>query len=124
MVLALKELVRNQQIKQLVAPVRPSLKHVYPLTPMDKYAYWKNDAGGPFDPWLRTHWKTGAEILKVAPDSMIIKGTVAEWEGWTSMKFPESGTYIVPGALVPVTIDVEKDSGCYIEPNVWMQHML
>ncbi|EJL40474.1 MULTISPECIES: hypothetical protein [Brevibacillus] len=40
------------------------------------------------------------------------------------MKFPESGTYIIPDALVPVRIEVEKDEVVYVEPNVWMQHFL
>jgi hypothetical protein len=28
----------------------------------------------------------------------------------------------VPGALVPVRIDRERDVGTYVEPNVWMRH--
>ncbi len=38
--------------------------------------------------------------------------------------FPESGQYIVPGALNPIEIDCEADRGRYIEPNVWMQHQV
>ena len=53
---------------------------------------------------------------------MVISGTVAEWEEWTGMAFPESGDYVVPSALVPVQIDRERDEGRYIEPNVWMRH--
>ena len=53
---------------------------------------------------------------------MVITGTVSEWEGWTGMRLPESGDYVVPGALVPVAIDVERDVGTYTEPNVWMSH--
>jgi hypothetical protein len=34
----------------------------------------------------------------------------------------ESDDYIVPGALVPVQIDRERDEGRYVEPNVWMRH--
>ena len=40
------------------------------------------------------------------------------------MEFPESGAYVVPGALVPVEIDREAYQGVYVEPNVWMQHRL
>ncbi len=40
------------------------------------------------------------------------------------MRFPESGTYSVPGALRPIEIDVEADRGVYVEPNVWMHHKL
>ena len=40
-------------------------------------------------------------LVKVAPHSMVIPGTVAQWEEWTGLKFPESGDYIIPGALNP-----------------------
>ncbi len=60
--------------------------------------------------------------MRVAPRSMVITGTVSEWEGWTGMRLPESDDYVVPGALTPVSIDVERDLGSYVEPNVWMRH--
>ena len=47
---------------------------------------------------------------------------MAEWEQWTGMAFPESGSYVVEGALVPVEIDRTRDVGSYVEPNVWMRH--
>lgn len=122
MVKALKDLVKSHSIQHLFAPVRPSFKSKYPLTPMSQYVHWKTDDGVPFDPWIRTHLRVGGKMIKHAPESMIIKGTVAEWESWTNMKFPESGAYIVPGALVPVTVDVEKNEGRYVEPNIWIQH--
>lgn len=53
---------------------------------------------------------------------MTVTGTVGEWEGWTGMRFPESGPYVVPGALCPVRMDLERDLGTYEEPNVWMRH--
>jgi hypothetical protein len=74
------------------------------------------------DPWLRPHERLGAEIVKVAPQSMRVLGTVAEWEDWAEMPFPETGAYVVPGALVPVDIDRGRDEGTYVEPNVWMVH--
>jgi hypothetical protein len=55
---------------------------------------------------------------------MAISGTVSEWESWTGMRFPESGEYIVPDALVPVIVDVAADRCDYVEPNVWMVHTL
>jgi hypothetical protein len=64
----------------------------------------------------------GAELLAVAPRTIVIEGTVAEWERWTDMAFPDSGPYVVPGALQPVLIDRERDVGRYEDPNVWMRH--
>ncbi len=90
--------------------------------PMGHYMRWTQDDGAPFDPWLRTHWRLGAQIVKIAPHSMVIPGTVAQWEGWTGLKFPESGDYIVPGALNPVYALIEADLISYVEPNVWMHH--
>ena len=63
----------------------------------------------------------GAEIAKVRRVDAH-PGTVAQWEEWTELAFPDSGSYVVPGALVPVEIDRERDQGLYLEPNVWMVH--
>jgi GNAT superfamily N-acetyltransferase len=106
----------------LIAPVRPTWKDRYPLTPFERYIRWNREDGLPFDPWIRLHHRLGAEMLRVAPRSLDVRGTVAEWEQWTGMAFPESGDYVVPGALVPVTIDRDRDEGRYVEPNVWMRH--
>jgi GNAT superfamily N-acetyltransferase len=106
----------------LVAPVRPTLKTRYPLTPMERYLGWRREDGQLFDPWLRLHERLGAEILGVCPGSLIVEGAVAEWEEWTGMVFPDSGRYVVDGALVPVEIDREENVGRYVEPNVWMRH--
>lgn len=106
----------------LIVPVRPTLKSRYPLTPMERYVRWTRPDGAPFDPWLRVHWRLGAEQLQVAPNTLTVTGTVAEWEAWAGMHFPESGQYIVPDALQPVTIDRERDVGCYEEPNIWLKH--
>ena len=109
---------------ELVAPVRPSLKERYPLTPIERYAAWRSADGLLFDPWLRAHERLGAEVIGIAESSLLAEGTVAELEEWTGLEFPESGSYIVPGALVPVEIDRERDVGVYREPNVWMRHPL
>jgi GNAT superfamily N-acetyltransferase len=107
---------------ELVAPVRPTLKDRYPLTPIERYIEWRREDGLLFDPWLRAHERVGAELLGVAPDSMVIEGTVDELEEWCDLAFPESGSYVVERALVPVEIDREHDLGSYREPNVWMRH--
>jgi hypothetical protein len=53
---------------------------------------------------------------------MRISGTVAEWEDWTETAFPESGEYVFPHGLAPLTVDREQDLGLYFEPNLWMVH--
>lgn len=106
----------------LVAPVRPTLKSRYPLTPIERYLTWRRGDGMLFDPWLRVHERLGAEILGVCSASLVTEGSVAEWEEWTGMAFPDSGEYVVEGALVPVAINREIDLGRYVEPNVWMRH--
>lgn len=105
-----------------VIPIRPVMKCIYPLVPMKRYVEWRRPDGSPFDPWIRLHSRLGARIVHVANRSMVITGTVAEWEQWALMSFPESGAYVVPGALTLVTIDRERDQGEYVEPDVWMLH--
>ena len=122
MVQAMRAIGESKGSKYLVAPVRPNEKSKYPLTNIDDYITWKTDEGMPFDAWLRVHARTGAKIIKPCHEAMTIRGTHAEWEEWTGMKFPQSGRYVIPGALNPIEIDVDKDEGIYIEPNVWMVH--
>ena len=108
--------------KYLVAPVRPNEKSKYPLISIDDYITWKTNDGLPFDAWLRVHARMGAKLIRPCHKAMTIRGTHAEWEACIGMKFPQSGKYVIPGALNPIEMDVEKDQGIYIEPNVWMVH--
>ena len=110
-------------LQHVIAPVRPAFKSRYPLTPMENFARWTRDDGLHIDPWIRTHQRLGATILKPAQPSMVITGAVADWEEWTGMAFPESGRYVVPDALNLVDIDREKDNGTYAETNLWMRHV-
>ncbi|WP_340617259.1 transferase [Xenorhabdus entomophaga] len=121
---SVKETAREAGLDGLVVPVRPSLKSQYPLQDFVQYCEWKNDKGEPFDPWIRTHCRLGAKIIKPALRSMDIYGTVEQWQEWTGMKFPQSGEYIIPGGLVPLVVDAEKQMAYYIEPNLWVFHRL
>jgi GNAT superfamily N-acetyltransferase len=120
---ALRDRATGNGLERVIAPVRPSLKTRYPLTSMASFARWDRGDGLHLDPWIRTHQRLGATVLGPAPESMMIKGTVAEWEEWTSMAFPESGRYVVPEALDLVSIDRESDLGVYAETNLWMRHL-
>jgi GNAT superfamily N-acetyltransferase len=122
LLIAMNELAGEQGFTRVIAPVRPTLKAQYPLTPIETFASWTQSDGAPLDQWLRTHWRLGARIIATAPESMTMTGTVAEWETWTKLAFPSSGQYIIPEGLSVLNIDRDQDLGIYVEPNVWMQH--
>ncbi len=124
MLRAMSGLAREAGLRHLIAPVRPNRKERYPTIPIGRYARWARDDGTPFDPWIRVHTRLGARLGPPIPHSMRITGTVAEWESWTQMLFPETGEYVFPAGLAPVHIDRERDAGEYWEPNVWLVHQV
>ena len=119
---AMRTIAGRQGLTHLIAPVRPSLKERYPIAPIERYVGWRRADGQLFDPWMRVHERLGARTAAALPHSLRITGTVAEWEAWTSMSFPDSGDFVFPEGLAPVHIDKDQDLGTYWEPNVWMVH--
>jgi hypothetical protein len=103
------DLAREARLEYLIAPVRPSFKDRYPITPIEQYMTWTREDGEPFDPWIRIHTCRGGKIVKPIPHSMRIAGTVTEWEEWTGMQFPGDGQYTFPAGLAPVEIDHRAD---------------
>lgn len=122
MLRAMSGLAREAGLTGLIAPVRPSRKDRYPTIAIERYAHWTRPDGTPFDPWVRVHTGLGARIGPAIPRSLHIDGTVADWESWTDMAFPETGDYVFPAGLAPVHIDRENDLGDYREPNIWIIH--
>jgi hypothetical protein len=120
----MSNIARSHGYSSLIAPVRPSAKVHYPLVPIEAYATWRRNDGLLFDPWMRTHERLGATVLKPEPKSLRITSTVADWETWTGLTFPEDGDYWFPGGLTTLTVDHAEDQGRYFEPNVWMHHRL
>lgn len=119
---ALRSVAEQRGWSRVIAPVRPTLKARYPLTPIERFATWTREDGSPLDPWLRTHWRLGARLIAMAPRSQTMTGTVAEWQQWTGLVFPDSGDYVIPDGLSLLRVDLDRDQGTYIEPNVWVQH--
>ncbi|MEU1089525.1 hypothetical protein ABZ401_22370 [Streptomyces sp. NPDC005892] len=119
---ALRRTGEEAGLSKVVAPVRPTTKALYPLTPIETFMRWTREDGMALDPWIRTHQRLGATILSAAPASQTMTGTVAEWEQWTRMAFPESGDYVIPGGLSLLRVDRTSDHGVYREPNIWMRH--
>ncbi|MGW0433603.1 hypothetical protein ACWDV4_13830 [Micromonospora sp. NPDC003197] len=119
---AFRQLAEDAGAVHVICPIRPTHKARYPLTPIERYVEWTRPDGAPLDPWVRTHWRLGARVLAPAPRSQVITGTVAEWQTWTDLVFPDSGDYVIPDGLSVLHIDREADRGVYVEPNVWLQH--
>ena len=107
-------------LRELIAPVRPTLKARYPLIPIERYMMWRREDGSHFDPWIRVHERVGGEIVAPAAKSMTIEAPVADWESWTGMSFPDHGDHVVPGMLAP--LHVRDGVGRHVEPNVWLRH--
>jgi GNAT superfamily N-acetyltransferase len=124
MLAAMRDSARAQGFGEVVAPVRPNAKHLEPHTPIEEYAHRVREDGLPYDPWLRVHARAGASIEKVAPASMTVAASLEEWRRWTGLPFDTRGDVEVPGALVPVRCEPERDHAVYVEPNVWMRHPL
>jgi GNAT superfamily N-acetyltransferase len=115
---------RTRGFGDLYAPLRPVDKHREPYVAFADYAARRRDDGLPYDSWVRVHVRAGARIVKIAPCSCIIPGTLAAWSAWTGMRFAQSGTAVVPGALSPVHVSCEQNHAVYVEPNLWVHHRL
>ncbi|WP_413758621.1 N-acetyltransferase [Streptomyces sp. MMBL 11-3] len=124
MLAAMRDNARERGFAEVVAPVRPSAKHLEPRTPMEEYAFRTRGDGLPHDPWLRVHVRAGGCVEAVAPASMTVAASLDEWRGWTGLPFDEEGLVEVPGALVPVHCEPARGYAVYVEPNVWVRHVL
>lgn len=118
----LRDLAVEHGLQRVIAPVRPTLKQQYPLTPIETFMTWTRPDGSALDPWVRTHLRMGATILAAAPSSQTMTGTVTEWEKWSGIPLPSSGDYVIPQGLSVLHVDREADVGTYTEPNIWIQH--
>jgi GNAT superfamily N-acetyltransferase len=122
LVTSMRAVAGSHGIAPLLAPVRPRWKDRYPLASIERFSAWRRDDGLLFDPWLRTHERLGARVLRCAPRSLEITAPVADWERWIDLTLPEDGTYVFPGGLAP--LDVSDGIATYFEPNVWMIHQV
>jgi GNAT superfamily N-acetyltransferase len=121
---AMADNARRLGFADLYAPVRPTLKHLEPATPMAEYARRTRADGLPHDPWLRVHVRFGGEIIGVCPASMTVAAPLADWRAWTGLPLDRDGTVEVSGALAPIQVDLAQDRAVYVEPNVWVRHRL
>jgi GNAT superfamily N-acetyltransferase len=119
---ALVELSKARGLRGVVAPVRPSAKVQHPWVPILEYINWTDETGRLYDPWLRSHLSAGGKLVGPCERSMVVHEPVAFWENWSKQRFETSGDYALGGALAPVKIDLDRQTGIYEEPNVWVSY--
>ena len=123
LVRALVETGQDHGMTRVLAPLRPTRKHLYPLISIEEYASWVRDDGLPFDPWLRLHMRAGGRVIALAPAAQAMTGSVQEWEQWARMSLPATGQYVIPDGMSVLHIDTAADVGTYTEPNIWVRHL-
>ncbi len=122
MIHSLINLAAAKGLRGLVAPVRPSAKVRHPWVPITDYINWTDESGRVYDPWLRSHLSAGGKLIGPCERSMVVHEHIGFWENWSKQRFDESGAYALEGALAPVTIDLDRQTGIYEEPNVWVAY--
>jgi hypothetical protein len=122
MIRALIELADKKGFRGLIAPVRPSAKVKHPWVPISEYLSWTDPKGRPFDPWVRSHLASGGKLVGPCERSMVVHEPLGFWENWSRQTFKQTGPYALKGAIAPVTIDLDQQTGIYEEPNVWVAY--
>jgi GNAT superfamily N-acetyltransferase len=122
MIRSLIDLSEAKGLRGLVAPVRPSAKVEHPWVPIMDYIGWTDQRGRVYDPWLRSHLSAGGKLIGPCERSMVVHEHIACWENWSKQRFERSGAYTLEGALVAVQINVDRQTGTYEEPNVWVAY--
>jgi hypothetical protein len=118
-----KSVLKSSEFLNLVIPIRPTKKHLFPNMSMTTYIKKKVESKI-YDPWIRAHVNSGAEIIKVCEDSMLITGDLIFWETILNKRIVKSGDYLLKGALSPIKIDFENNIGEYREPNIWIKYSM
>lgn len=124
MLSAMRDAAQAEGFSDLIAPVRPTLKHLEPRTPMAEYAARTRHDGLPWDPWLRVHVRAGGRIVATCPASKTIASSLAQWRNWTGLALDQDGDIEINGALSPLNVSLTHDRAVYVEPNVWVHHRL
>lgn len=122
MIQRLKRLATQHQMGGLIVPLRPTKKKAYPLSPIERYGFWRTKNGDHFDPWVRLHERHGAQLLRADAEGMRVESRLSHWEKWTGLSFFESGWYIIPEGLAPLKVDMDKDHGVYREGSLWVSY--
>ncbi|TVV77261.1 transferase [Sphingomonas solaris] len=116
---AMRNLAESKGLGTPYLPVRPTMREFHLDIDIADYVTWRRDDGKLFDPWLRSHEGAGGRMVGLCRESMVIRKPVNFWEAWSGQRYEASGRFPIAGGLAPVTIDLERGIGTYVEPNVW-----
>lgn len=119
---AMRQNATDAGFARFIAPVRPPRKADEPWAPMAEYASRTRDDGLPTDPWLRVHVREGGRIRAIAPCSATVSAGLDRWRTWTGLPLDTDGPVAIPGGLAPLLVSLPLGIGCYVEPNVWIDH--
>ena len=98
----MRKAVAARGLSDLVAPVRPSLKHVYPLTPIERYVEWRRDDGKLLDrlaPRARAGGREADQRRRRARCGSQARS--ADWERLDEARLPRQRYLCRPGRARP-----------------------
>jgi GNAT superfamily N-acetyltransferase len=119
-----KQATREMGFKDLIAPLRPTLKHRAPFAPTSAYLNQRSESGGHYDTWINLHVRSGGQIVNVCSQSVQVRATLNKWREWTGLPLNRSGDHVLPDGLVPLKVDLYRNLGEYSEPGVWVRYAL
>jgi GNAT superfamily N-acetyltransferase len=117
---ALDRLSGTVGLERLLVLLRTHAKRHHPLVPFARYLSAVDGDGRPRDGWLAAAWESGLHPVRGVDRSFVSRAPVAAWERWYGRPFPTSGPYLVPGAIKPAIVELERDEGRYREPHLWV----
>lgn len=99
------------------------MNECYLLAAIERYVTWPRVNGRLLDRWMRLHERLGARVATALPRRMRITGPCKRGRLGSTFRFPpESGDYVFPYGLAPLTVECDGDTCTYWEPKVWMIH--
>jgi hypothetical protein len=109
-------------LSTMIAPVRPTLKHLSPYMPMTEYVSKRTETGEAYDPWIAMHVKSGGQLVNICHASVLVRATLSKWREWTGLPLLTAGDRPLPQGLVPLQVDIENGIGVYREPGIWFRY--